>query len=117
MKCCICNNDIKDIGNNPYPLCGYDDFSSRCCDTCNALVLTARLLSTKYSTEDVKEGSMIALFYSNNSNIPIEYINENKKFITGRITKIEQNGTKELYYGTWGNYAISRDDSFAIVEV
>ena len=117
MRCCICGDNIENMGNNPYPLCEYDDMSSRCCDACNSLVITARLLSIKYSKEDVKEGSIIAIFYSNESNKPIEYINENKKFITGRVTKIEQNDTKKIYYGTWGTYKISEEDSFAVVDV
>lgn len=43
FKCCICGEEYVGYGNNPYPLCNEDDYDSRCCDSCNNLVIKARL--------------------------------------------------------------------------
>lgn len=42
--CCLCGKRYEHCGNNPYPLCDEDDYTSRCCDTCNwTKVIPARL--------------------------------------------------------------------------
>lgn len=48
MKCCLCGKEIKDFGNNPWPLNNNDD--DRCCDECNSeKVIPARIASLSYS--------------------------------------------------------------------
>lgn len=34
-KCSLCEGDYANYGNNPFPLCPYNDRVSRCCDGCN----------------------------------------------------------------------------------
>ena len=53
MKCCICGEEIKGYGNNPWPV-GYDVYSEedRCCDKCNfEYVIPARIALMKESEE------------------------------------------------------------------
>lgn len=46
MKCCLCGKDIKDFGNNPWPLKKNED--DRCCDDCNITkVIPARMANLK----------------------------------------------------------------------
>lgn len=43
MKCAICGQEIKDYGNNPYPVRTAED--AICCDDCNAeFVLPVRIM-------------------------------------------------------------------------
>ena len=40
MKCCICGKEIKDYGNNPFPIAE----NGECCDNCNMeVVVPARI--------------------------------------------------------------------------
>ena len=42
--CCLCGGEYTRWGNNPYPLCNKDDYSSRCCDKCDTeKVIPARI--------------------------------------------------------------------------
>jgi hypothetical protein len=43
-KCSICGKVIIGFGNNPYPLCHIEDYKSRCCNDCDKIVLSARML-------------------------------------------------------------------------
>ena len=46
MKCCLCGKEIKDFGNNPWPLNNNDD--DRCCDECNSeKVIPARIANLR----------------------------------------------------------------------
>lgn len=46
MKCCLCGKEIKDFGNNPWPLKENED--DRCCDDCNVTkVIPARITNLK----------------------------------------------------------------------
>ena len=38
MKCVICKQNFQGLGNNAYPIA-----KGRCCDSCNKLVITARI--------------------------------------------------------------------------
>ena len=35
FTCCICGKKRFGFGNNPYPLCDVNDYTSRCCDECD----------------------------------------------------------------------------------
>ena len=39
--CCICGEEFKGFGNNPYPL--VKEEGARCCDECNDKVIEARI--------------------------------------------------------------------------
>lgn len=39
--CCICGKEFEEWGNNPDPL---GDVEESCCDGCNWLVITARMM-------------------------------------------------------------------------
>ena len=41
--CCICGEELKDFGNNPYPISD----EGRCCDKCNDKVIEARINALK----------------------------------------------------------------------
>ena len=41
--CCICGEELKDFGNNPYPISD----EGRCCDKCNDKVIEARIVALK----------------------------------------------------------------------
>jgi|TARA_R100000479_G_scaffold117266_1_gene59795 hypothetical protein len=43
IKCTICNASIKDFGHNPDPI----SKTGRCCDSCNNLVIIARINQLK----------------------------------------------------------------------
>lgn len=52
MKCCICGEKIKGMGNNAWPI--VNDERKRCCDICNHIyVLAARI--AKLKKHDVTE--------------------------------------------------------------
>ena len=38
-RCCICGEEHRGFGNNPYPLRD----NGRCCDRCNGLVIVERI--------------------------------------------------------------------------
>lgn len=40
--CCICGEELKGFGNNPYPISD----EGRCCDKCNDKVIEARILAS-----------------------------------------------------------------------
>lgn len=115
MKCSICGKEINSkFGNNPYPLCVRDDTDSRCCDECNGYVVQARILSMK-AEKDINKamlGDLVVIFAVKNETYPYEILNETGKFLAGEITSIENN----LIFGTWGYFAITKDDSFIIVK-
>ena len=41
--CCICGEELKDFGNDPYPISD----EGRCCDKCNDKVIVARIKALK----------------------------------------------------------------------
>ena len=43
IKCTICNASIKDFGHNPDPI----SKTGRCCNSCNNLVIMARINQLK----------------------------------------------------------------------
>lgn len=56
MKCCICGEEIKGYGNNPWPV-GYDVYSEedKCCDKCNfEVVIPARIALLKEKEKNEK---------------------------------------------------------------
>ena len=53
MKCAICGQEIKDYGNNPYPVRIAED--ARCCDDCNSeFVLPVRIMTMGAEPERVE---------------------------------------------------------------
>lgn len=105
MICNICESPIENnFGNNPYPLCSKNDNESRCCDICNNRVIKARILSTKYTTKKQYDISdLLVIFYSKNSNSPIESIKDTEKFLAGHVTDIIDD---HQYKGDWGNFIV-----------
>lgn len=116
--CCICGNSIKEeFGNNPYPLCSKDDFESECCSNCNELVIKARMLLLDVTPHiKPKINDNITIFWSKNSEYPINIIAHKGKFLTGFVTTIKVENNQTMYEGTWGNYPITDDDNFIINE-
>jgi len=45
FTCCLCGKQSMGWGNNPYPL--IQDEKSRCCDSCNDMVIIARIMNLK----------------------------------------------------------------------
>lgn len=41
--CCMCGEELKDFGNNPYPISD----EGRCCDKCNDKVIEARIAALR----------------------------------------------------------------------
>lgn len=126
MKCNICGKEITGFGNNPDPICGVNDTEARCCDACNNMVITARLIQTKQYNIDTKmsdeeltkflEDKLIVIFYSNTSDEPTSWIVNNGKFLTGK--KIEGGQVvKKKVAGYWGNFLVDlENDSYAIID-
>lgn len=113
MNCCICGKPAGKWGNNPFPLCSKDDFESQCCDSCNGMVIQARIIqsSKKDDTAEINDGIMI--FYAKNSDLPTQIIHEQGKFLTGTITSVVKKENNTLYEGTWGNFILdSKTDQF-----
>lgn len=117
MRCNICNCDIIDgIGNNPYPLCGKDDNEARCCDACNDLVTMARIYGMQYEMNGkVKEGDVVAILYSKESDLPIKTFAENGKILGGEVTDDE--GLPDgCFEGMWGNFLLNTNtDNYIVV--
>jgi len=48
IDCNLCAKRFIGFGNNPYPLCDFNDYKARCCDECNfCKVLPARIMEMK----------------------------------------------------------------------
>lgn len=115
MKCSICGEQIKDYGNNPYPICEKDDTESRCCNICNDLVIRARLLSMKGNSDTIKEGDTVVIFYSSKSDNPIKCFKDSGKFLAGEVTN-KSNSNPDCWEGTWGNFLLDvKKDSFCAI--
>ena len=118
MRCCICGDNIENMGNNPYPLCEYDDMSSRCCDSCNDKVIQARIISMKCKNKLIKQlepGDEVLIFYTKHSDEPINALNATGKFIAGIVEDTQMSDDLDgafVAFGTWGNYFITDEDSF-----
>lgn len=112
MKCCICECNIQNSGNNPFPICGKEDYESRCCDECNSKVILARIAMSR-DDKDIHIGDTIVIFYSSKSNSPIENIKNSGKFLAGIVESITENNKNIEYKGTWGNFTLdSKVDQF-----
>ena len=117
MKCNICGIEIEDMGNNPWPICLEDDHSSRCCNDCNEqFVIPARIIQMRGVKRTIKKNDLVVVFYSKNSETPINTMLETGKMLAGEVTDNE-----ELYEGcwkgTWGNFLLDENvDSFVILE-
>ena len=124
MRCMICGNEITNYGNNPYPLCQRDDYDSRCCDDCDQFVIQARLMTMRgkvneYLDKDgditIKEGDLIAIFYSTNSELPTIQIKENGKFLAGYVEEVDLE-YRQLS-GSWGNFTVDLEkDTYMKIE-
>lgn len=111
MICYLCGKKLKkDEGNNPYPLCAVDDYTSECCNECNAeKVITARLLKSRYGEyplKDAKVGDLLIILWLCDD----QDINEHA-LEKGIITNVENN----KIYGTWGNFCINSDYDSCII--
>lgn len=116
MKCCICGCSIEQWGNNPFPLCNKDDYESRCCDSCNEMVIQARIIQSGKQEEKIEIGDDIAIFYAKNSDSPTKAIGEQGKFLAGTVTSIIQKDNNTIYEGTWGSFIVdSKTDQFVKV--
>lgn len=118
MKCSICGKTFDGYGNNPYPICDKDDFESRCCDSCNAThVIQARMAiaSRQHLDKKVRVNDLLVIFYSKNSESPIEVLRENGRFLAGKVTEIDTE--KNTAYGEWGNFGVDlANDSYIIYD-
>ena len=111
MKCCICGEEFEGYGNNPYPLCDENDLESRCCNECDSLVITARIMQMKLKGGDIKQGDLVVIFHSKNSDEPINTLLNSGKFLTGYAEESDQQGN---WIGTWGNFVLDKNDSYKI---
>ncbi|MEE3344015.1 MAG: hypothetical protein VZS44_07995 [Bacilli bacterium] len=112
MKCCICNKEIQEYSYNPFPLCYKEDKISKCCADCTNKVSEAQKIIHKHPLIDeylvngelmVDVGDTIMIFYANNSNEPINAINDGI-FLLGTIDSIDLE--YGLIFGDWGAFAI-----------
>jgi len=58
MTCCfICQAAFDGMGNDPWPIPGYEKRTNRCCDACNVTIVgPARLRNAKHpSSPDIEE--------------------------------------------------------------
>ena len=120
MKCNICGKEINEINgdNNPYPVCGQDDFESRCCNVCNDLVIIARVVQSSFDSDKTLEvGKTIIIFFADNSNKPIEFLSETGKFLTGVIEDLEVRDKLIIVRGTWGNFEVTSNDNYCIFTI
>lgn len=124
MKCIICGKEITDYGNNPYPICQREDTSSKCCNDCNSnYVIGARLVSTKgkmntyidaYGNDLIKPNDSVIIFYSVNSDEPLNHLIDTGYFLVGHVEEIDLE-YKQLC-GTWGNFTIDLEkDTYCII--
>jgi hypothetical protein len=112
MRCCICGKEFEGYGNNPYPLCYKEDYESKCCNECNdAYVIQARLIQMKLKDGDIKEGDLVVIFHSKNSNSPINTLVNNGKFLAGYAEESDVQGN---WTGSWGNFILDKEDSYKI---
>lgn len=114
MKCCICKQEFKGYGNNPFPLCNREDRDSRCCNDCDAYVIQARLMQMKLKGGTIKERDLVVIFHSKNSESPINTLVNNDKFLAGYAEECDPQGN---WTGTWGNFVLDKDDSFSIGDI
>ena len=116
-RCNICGIDIDDMGNNPWPICLEEDNRSRCCNECNEkYVIPARMIQVRGVKRPIKENDLVVIFYSKNSENPINTMLETGKMLAGEATDNEAlpDGCWE---GTWGNFLLDEtEDSFTIIE-
>lgn len=116
-KCNICGVDFDGMGNNPYPICAKEDYQSRCCDECNEkYVITARILKSHGIERPIKENDLVVVFYSKNSERPIDTMLETGKMLAGEATDNE--GLPDnCWEGSWGSFLLDeKEDSFIIIE-
>lgn len=121
MKCCICDKEISDYGNNPYPLCEKEDTQSRCCDECNSnYVIRARIMLQQAKNIELKnseEPELVIIFYSSESDQPIKTLLSTGKFLAGYTDSDDGYEEAKKVYGTWGNFPINIEtDSYMVVE-
>ena len=124
MNCCLCGGKIFDDKrcNNPWPFCAKDDFSSKCCPSCDGLVSNARLLlgisAAKWS--DKKEDiipykSEVVIVWSKHSEKPFEFFAQNGKFLAGYVQEVHKR--KGIMTGTWGDFPVDlNEDNWFIVQ-
>jgi len=112
MKCIICGNEISNYGNNPFPLCAEDDYESRCCDSCDAFVIQARIALMK-KNEDIKDGDTVVIFYSKQSELPTKVLADTGKFLSGEVYSVYERKNKINYVGSWGSFELNnKTDQF-----
>lgn len=117
MICCICGVTLldSDIGCNPWPLAGRHEHKV-CCNDCDKLVNSARRMQRfnqeRFDTE-IKVGDNIAIFWSQDSTIPTEFITKNKEFLRGKVEKIIKRKGSIYYCGSWGSFRIAKTDEYA----
>lgn len=115
MICCICGKTFAGTGHDPHPLCAKDDSISRCCDSCSTNVSQANIIAAKDETDamtNIEINDTIIIFWTKNSNSPIESIKNSNKFISGAVDEIDNSGAETMLYGSWGKYPIHITDSF-----
>ena len=117
MKCCICGKEIEGYGNNPYPLCGSEDYESKCCTDCdNQYVIQARLMEMKLSRKEIEKGDLVVIFWAKDSDSPIRTLVDNGKFLAGYAEENEEL-PEGCWEGTWGGFLLNTNtDSFMVVE-
>ena len=119
-NCCICGKPFKneeDFGNNPFPLCAEDDRESRCCDDCNNLVISARLIQIRgKKTKKININDTIVILYSAESEEPKQILKDTGKFLAGHVTNDEAL-PEGCYEGDWGNFLLNtKTDNYIVIE-
>lgn len=117
FTCCICGKTVEGYGNNPYPLWNIKDEKAVCCNECDNLVDSARLLLVSLTERtEIHEGDTVVTFYSSHNSMPTDYALENGKFVAGVARK--PFGKAEIpYWSINGLFFLDpKTDNYAIVE-
>lgn len=119
MRCCICKKEVDEYGNNPYPLCQFNNPNNeKCCDDCNlAFVVPARttLIKSNGIRKTPKTGDLVIVTWSKNSSLPLETaMNCPSGVISGET--IATNPTKTTSIGKWGFILDLAEDQYFVIE-
>lgn len=106
-KCCVCGMEFNGYGNNPDPV--YEKYSMEaCCDSCNfRAVIPARIEERATSLGNdpklVREGDILSIMWTKESDAPTKYLLEEGKLLKGKVSKI----TKTDFIGNWGDFKVN----------
>lgn len=117
IRCCICGDTISDsrYACNPWPLCSHEDTKSVCCQDCDELVTLARILTMRSSKEKekIEIGDKVTIFWSKNSNMPIDVFFISNVPLSGIVHSINPN--THTASGSWGKFELDlKEDSYIL---